>query len=163
MDIETDDAEDGAGGVARVGFIEESETDIEPSPQRRRLRVKARKPEKPDLMGFLVMQMTNAAAARDEERKLRAEERQKLADDRLEAARERSEIAKEKSDDRRQFNMMIAFIAQGYFASGRTRKRKMRDSINLLDGHMDEESESSKSDDGNKKNRGKKMTGGNST
>ena len=70
------------------------------------------------------MQMTNDAAARDEERKLRAEERQKLADDRLEAARERAEISKEKSDDRRQFNMMITSIAQGFFASGRTRKRK---------------------------------------
>ena len=78
MDVETDDTEVGAGGVDRVGFIEESETDVEPSPQRRRLRVKTRKPEKPDLMGFLVMQMTNDAAARDEERKLRAEERQKI-------------------------------------------------------------------------------------
>ena len=52
--------------------------------------------------------------------------------------------------------MMIASIAQGFFASGRTRKRKMRDSINLLDGHMDEESESSNSDDGNKKMAAKK-------
>ena len=52
--------------------------------------------------------------------------------------------------------MMIAAIAQGYFASGRTRKRKMRDSINLLDGHMDEETESSNSDDGNKKMAAKK-------
>ena len=156
MEDETDDTEVGAGGVARVGFIEESETDVEPSPQRRRLRVKTRKPEKPDLMGFLVMQMTNDAAARDEERKLRAEERQKLADDRLEAARERSEIAKEKSDDRRQFNMMIASIAQGFFASGRNRKRKNHDSINLLDAHMDDASESTSSDDGNKKMAAKK-------
>ena len=100
--------------------------------------------------------MTNDAAARDEERKLRAEERHKLADDRLEAARERAEIAKEKSDDRRQFNMMIASIAHGYFASGRNGKRKMRDSINLLDGHMDEETESSNNDDDNKKMAAKK-------
>ena len=97
-------------------------------------------------MGFLVMQMTNDAAARDEERKLRAEERQKLADDRLEAARERSEIAKEKSDDRRQFNMMIASIAQRYFASGRTKKRKQRESVSFVDTHMDDDTESSNSD-----------------
>ena len=89
MELETDDQEDGEGAVTRVGFIPESDTDIEPSPQRRRLRIKARKPEKPDVMGFLVIQMTNDAAARDEERKLRAEERQKLADDRIEVARER--------------------------------------------------------------------------
>ena len=73
MEVETDDQENGECSVDRVCFIAESDTDIEQSPQRRRLRVKARKPEKPDLMGFLVMQMTNDAAARDEERKLRTE------------------------------------------------------------------------------------------
>ena len=34
MELETDDQEDGEGAVARVGFIQESVTDIEPSPQR---------------------------------------------------------------------------------------------------------------------------------
>ena len=35
MELETDDQEDGEGAVARVGFIQESDTDIKPSLQRR--------------------------------------------------------------------------------------------------------------------------------
>ena len=84
--------------------------------------------------------------ARDEERKLRAEKRQKFADDRIEAARETAEVAKEKSDDRRQFNTMIASIPQGYFASGRKKKRKKRESVSLIETHLNDDTESSSSD-----------------
>jgi len=73
MEIESYEPEEIDGVVARVGYISGSDIDMSLSPHRMGLCVWAKKPEKPDLMGLLVMQMSNDAAAREEDQELRAE------------------------------------------------------------------------------------------
>ena len=78
MEVESEDQEESEGVVDKVGFVPESDTDISQSLRHRGLSIRACKPEKSDLISFLVMQMSNDVAAWEEDRKLRAEERQEL-------------------------------------------------------------------------------------
>ena len=131
--------------VARVHNVGvSSDTELSLSPHRGGLRVRGRKVEKPDLMGILVMQMTNDAAAREEARKERAEDRKKAEEDRREAAKNKAEEAKEKAADRRDFTMMIASIAGGYFGLERKKKRS-RDKRRRHHGKNDNDDSSSSS------------------
>ena len=62
MEVESEDQEESEGVVDKVEFVPESDTDISQSLRHRGLSIRACKPEKSDLIGFLVMQMSNDVA-----------------------------------------------------------------------------------------------------